>query len=75
MKTKNKVKKENQKITKDMTFAEVIQKYPQTAKVFLEAGMHCVGCVMAQQETIEQGAQVHGLDVDELVEKLNKVVV
>ena len=70
----DKTKKENQKITKDMTFAEVIEKYPATAKVFLEAGMHCIGCVMAQQETIEQGAEVHGIDVDKLMKKLNQVV-
>ena len=65
---------EKQKITRKMTFSEVIEKHPKTIKVFLDAGMHCVGCPMAKEETIEQGAEVHGLDVEKLIEKLNKVI-
>ena len=38
----------------------------------MESGMHCIGCPMAMEESLEQGAEAHGLDVDELVEKINK---
>ena len=62
------------KINKNMTFEEVLKKYPQTAEVFLEAGMHCIGCIMASGETIEQGAKAHGIDVKKLLEKLNKSI-
>ena len=62
------------KITKDMTFAQVLQKYPEAAQVFLEKGMHCVGCMAAHFESIEQGAVAHGMDVDSLIEDLNKAV-
>jgi hybrid cluster-associated redox disulfide protein len=37
-------------------------------------GMHCIGCAAAQFENIEQGATAHGIDVDKLIEDLNKVV-
>ena len=67
-------KNKQQKITKDMTFAEVIQKYPGTARIFLEVGMHCIGCAMAAQETIEQGAEAHGIDLEKLMKKLNDSV-
>ena len=60
------------KITKNMTFGEVLKDYPQVAPVFLKFGMQCIGCHIAVTETIEQGAAAHGVDADQLVEELNK---
>lgn len=60
------------KITKNMTFHEVLSKYPKTAQVFLKYGMHCIGCVLASGETIEQGAKAHGINIKKLVDDLNK---
>jgi hybrid cluster-associated redox disulfide protein len=62
------------KITKDMTFGEVLKKYPETVKTFFQYGMHCFGCHLAVDETIEQGAMAHGVVVDELIGDLNKTV-
>ena len=65
------------KITKDMTFGELIQKYPETAESLLKRGFHCIGCHMATTETIEQGAKAHGLsdeDVDEMLKEMNDIV-
>ena len=62
------------KITKDMTFGEVLKKYPQTVKTFFEYGMHCFGCHLSVAETVEQGAVAHGVEVDKLVDDLNKLV-
>lgn len=59
------------KINKDMTIGEVVAKYPGTIEVFLEHGMGCLGCGAAQFETIEQGAQAHGIDLKKLIEALN----
>lgn len=61
-------------ITKDMSILEVIQKYPDTVDVFVNAGMGCLGCAAAHFENIEQGAMAHGIDVDQLVKDLNTVV-
>ena len=61
------------KITKDMNIVEVVQRYPDTAMVFMYAGMGCFGCHVAQFETIEEGAMVHGIDPDKLVEALNEI--
>jgi hybrid cluster-associated redox disulfide protein len=65
---------EDTKVTKDMTFGEILKKYPETAKTFLQYGMHCFGCHIAVSETIEQGALAHGVSVDQLIEDLNKKV-
>jgi hybrid cluster-associated redox disulfide protein len=64
--------KEKQKITKDMTFSEILEKKPEAAEILLEEGMHCIGCPMSQMETLEQGCNSHGVDVKDVVKKLNK---
>jgi len=61
-------------ITKEMLIKKVIDIAPETVDVFLEFGMHCVNCMAAAGESIEEAAMVHGIDVDELVAALNAVV-
>jgi len=60
------------KITKDMIVGEVLDMNTDAAKYFFEIGMHCLGCPASRGETIEQACAVHGANVDELVDKLNK---
>ena len=62
------------RITKDMTIEEVVQQFPETIQVFSRYGVGCVGCSAAQYDNIEQGAVLHGLDTDQLVEELNACI-
>lgn len=59
------------KFEKTMTVGEVLDLDPDTAPYFLEMGMHCLGCPSARGESIEDACAVHGVSVDELIEKLN----
>lgn len=59
-------------VTKDMTIAQVLEENPDCASVFMEFGMHCLGCAIAHGETVEQAAEVHGIDANALIEALNK---
>lgn len=59
-------------ITKDMTIGEVVRLNPEKAEVLMSFGMGCVGCPSAQAETIEEAAMVHGLNLEALLEALNK---
>jgi hybrid cluster-associated redox disulfide protein len=64
-----------EKITKDMGITEIVQKKPEAAEIMMEAGMHCLGCMASQYESLEQGCKVHGMDdkqIDSMVEKINK---
>lgn len=61
------------KITKDMAIGEVVDKYPETAEVFMKHGLRCMGCMMAMMETLEQGARSHGIDLKKLMKELNEV--
>ncbi len=58
-------------VTKQTIIADVLRMDAGTAPFFLEIGMHCLGCPSASGESIEQACMVHGVDVDELVQKLN----
>ena len=60
-------------ITKDMTFHEVMQKSPEVVKVLGSFNLGCVGCMGAVNETLEQGATAHGLDVEDLLTALNAI--
>lgn len=62
------------RITKDTIFLEMLQKYPETAKVLKKYNLACVGCMGAQSEPIELGAINHGLDPDELLAALNAAI-
>lgn len=62
----------SQKITKEMTITEVLEKYPKTFVAFMDYGLHCAGCPLAQSETIKLLAQSHQLDLKKLLESLNK---
>ena len=52
-------------ITKDMSIIEIVQKYPDTVEVLMNAGMGCLGCAAAHFENI---------DIDALIDKLNEMV-
>lgn len=61
-------------ISKDMPISEIVRKYPQTVKVFLQHGLMCIGCAAARFENLEQGATAHGIDVEALLKDLNAAV-
>jgi hybrid cluster-associated redox disulfide protein len=59
------------KITRDMTFAEIMELDRKAGQKLAERGLFCGGCPMAAFESLEDGAAAHGVDVDALVEELN----
>lgn len=63
------------KITKDMIIADILKVDEGLVPVLLNAGMHCVGCPSSLGETLEEAAEVHGIDPDELCELLNDYLV
>lgn len=60
------------KIDKNIKIGELLEQAPEKAEILLDAGMHCLGCPASQAETLEEACEVHGINVEELVEELNK---
>ncbi len=59
------------KINKDTKIGEILQSAPEKADILIEIGMHCLGCPASQMETLEEACEVHGIDVEEVLKKLN----
>ena len=62
-------------VTKDMLISEVLEQGDanKIAEILMESGMHCLHCMMAHGETLEEACAVHGVDANKLVEKINAV--
>ncbi len=59
------------KITKDMTIARVMELCPRAPEIFAAHGMGCAICLISSAETIDEGATMHGVDVEALLDELN----
>ena len=57
--------------TKNSTIGDVISTNPKLTKILEGFGLHCLGCPMSQMETLEQASEVHGIDLEFMLEKLN----
>ena len=65
------------KITKSMTFSEAMQVSQLAGLIFLKYGMHCIGCHMVEDETIENGAKAHGLSdtkINKMITEINEQI-
>lgn len=58
-------------ITKDMLISEILSVKTQAASILISNGMGCLGCPSSQMESLSQAAEIHGLDVDQLITQLN----
>ena len=54
-----------------MLIGEVLSENPAAASVLMDIGMHCLGCPSSQMESLAEAAMVHGIDVNELINRLN----
>ena len=61
-------------ITRDTVIADILNSAPDSAPMFLEMGTHCPGCVMAGGETVGEACEVHGVNADEFLAKINAFV-
>ena len=59
-------------VTKDTIIGDILDNAPQTAPIFLEMGMHCLGCPMSRGESIEEACEVHGVKCEDIIAKINK---
>jgi len=63
-------------VTKDMLIVDILQQgdSEKLSDVLINNGMHCLHCMLAHGETLEEAAAVHGIDVEKLVKELNEVI-
>lgn len=62
-------------ITAQSIIADIIRVYPQTIPVLRSFGMGCLGCPSATGEELQKAADIHGIEVNELITSLNEIIV
>ena len=62
----------NFEITKDMTISSILKIDDSMSDIFMGFGMFCIFCHLSEDETIAEACEVHDIDVDFLVTKLNR---
>ncbi len=61
-------------LTKEMTFAEVLNACPECEEILLKYGLHCIGCHLSPMESVADGCKAHGIgndDIDQIIKELN----
>ncbi len=61
-------------VTSELTVASVVDRWPDTARIFARYGLSCASCAISKSETIAQAAAGHGagrVSMDELLRDLN----
>ncbi|MDD3416288.1 MAG: DUF1858 domain-containing protein [Lachnospiraceae bacterium] len=59
-------------ITRDMILGGILSVKPEAAEILMSCGMHCLGCPSSQMESLEDACMVHGLEVEDVLNKLNQ---
>lgn len=61
------------KITADTLIFDALQINPKAGEILVSHGMHCLGCALAHGETVGEAAEVHGADLEKMLEELNDI--
>jgi len=56
--------------TTELTVDEVMRRWPSTIRIFLDFGMHCVGCPIATFHTVDDACAEHRIDLDVFLRRL-----
>ena len=57
--------------TKDALIGDILKAKPEAGGVFMSFGMPCIGCMVGLGETVGQAAEHHGIDLAQLLDKIN----
>jgi hybrid cluster-associated redox disulfide protein len=60
------------RITGKMKIEEVVKRFPETIPIFESFGLRCASCSVSAFEFIEEGARSHGIEIDVLLDELNR---
>lgn len=59
-------------ITKETNMGRILNMEKGMGDFLLKNGLHCVSCSASKNETLSMACSVHGLDVDMMLEKIQK---
>lgn len=60
--------------SKEMGIADLLALHPDAAQVLRSFGLPCDECIVASEETLEEGARRKGLDPEEVLARLRALL-
>jgi len=66
-----------EQITKETGIKKLLAEHPEAAEILMAYGLQCVNCYFSEFDTIENGAQIHGMsseDIEMMVKDLNTTI-
>ena len=66
---------EPQQISQCSTVSEILKKYPETHRVFIERKTLCLGCYMARFCNLKDVAQAYSLEIETLVYEIQNAAI
>jgi hybrid cluster-associated redox disulfide protein len=66
---------EPQQISQCWTVSEILKKYPETRRVFIERKTLCLGCYLARFCSLKEVAQAYSLEIETLVHEIQKAAI
>jgi hybrid cluster-associated redox disulfide protein len=61
------------KVERETLIKDIVKMGPEAIEILMNFGMGCIGCPASQAESIEQAVEVHGINVEKLLESLNNI--
>lgn len=52
---------------------DIVNMGPEAIETLMSFGMGCIGCPASQNESIEEAADVHGINIENLLKSLNSL--
>ena len=59
-------------VNKNSTINEILNAYPEAMRFFKEKQMACGSCFAVKFDTLENGALMHGMEVNTLIDQLEQ---
>jgi len=59
-------------ITRTTVIADILREHPECVEVFDRHGMPCLTCMGASTGTIEEGAMMHDVDLEKIIDELRE---
>ncbi len=60
------------KITGSTLISDILRLNADAERILTDSGMHCLGCPASQMESLKDACAVHGIDANEVLQKLNQ---
>ncbi len=78
---RKKIRKDGQewiKLDPSIKMSELTEKYPELIEpLTYDYGLHCVNCMIADFDTLQEGAVIHGIegnDFDDMINDLEEII-